>query len=105
MQLFAPTQDYNDDDIAVFYEEVQTAIKQIKSNEIVCVIGDMNAKVGSSAKGNIVGKFSLGERNEPGERLIQFCEENKLTICNTRFQHQGRKDMLEKFWRYNQKSN
>ena len=90
-QLHAPTRDHNDDDIEVYYEEVQTAIKQIKSNEILCVMGDMNAKVGSSAKRNIVGKFVLGERNERGERLIQFCEESKLTICNTWFQHHVKK--------------
>ena len=94
--LYAPTQDYNDDDIEVFYDEVQTAIKQVKSNEILCVMGDRNAKVGSSAKGNIVGKCGLGERNERSERLIQFCEENKLTICNTWFQHHVRKDILGK---------
>jgi len=64
IQLYVPTQDYNDDDSEVFYEEVQTAIKQVKSIELLCVMGDMNAKVGSSAKGNIVGKFGLGERNE-----------------------------------------
>ena len=54
-------------------------------------MGDMNAKVGSLAIGNIVGKFGLGERNERGERMIQFCTENKLTICNTWFQHHVRK--------------
>ena len=54
-------------------------------------MGGMNAKVGSSAIGNIVGKFDFGERNERGERLIQFCEEHKLTICNTWFQHHVRK--------------
>ena len=91
IQLYAPTQDYNDDDIEAFYEEVQTAIKQVKSNEILCVMGDMNAKVGSSAIGSIVGKVGLRERNERGERLIQSCEENKLTICNTWFQHHVRK--------------
>ena len=79
IQLYAPTQDYNDDDIEAFSEEVQTAIKQVKSIDILCVMGDMNAKVGSSAKGNIVGKFGLGERNQRGERLIQLIQCNKKT--------------------------
>ena len=54
-------------------------------------MGDKNAKVGSSTKGNIVGKFGLGEKNRRGERLIQFCEKNKLIICNTWFQYHVRK--------------
>ena len=54
-------------------------------------MGDMNAKVGSLAKGIIIGKFGIGERNDRGERLIQFYEERKLTICNTWFQHHVRK--------------
>ena len=64
------------------------------------VMGDMNAKVGSSAKGNIVGKFGLGERNERGERLIRFSEENKLTIYDTWFQHHFRKRYTWKSPRY-----
>ena len=42
---------------------------------------DMNAKVGSTAYTNVVGKFGLGDINERGERLILFCEQNNLMRC------------------------
>ena len=41
-------------------------------------MGDMNAKVGPISHSNIVGNFGLGEKNDRGERLIQFCEQNQL---------------------------
>ena len=51
----------------------------------------MNAKVGSLAEGNIVGKYGFGQRNERSTRLIQFCGEKGLMICNTWFQDHVRK--------------
>ena len=50
-------------------------------------MGDMNAKVGKGAVTIIVGSNGLGERNERGDRLVQFCEENQLVICNILFKH------------------
>ena len=47
------------------------------------MMGDMNAKVGSISPSNIVGNFGLGYKNDRGERLIQFCEQNQLMITNT----------------------
>ena len=46
LQTYAPTQDHNDEDIEQFYEEIQQVINQAKSDEIICMMGDMNAKVG-----------------------------------------------------------
>ena len=51
-------------------------------------IGDRNAKVGSQ---EITGKFALGEQNEAGQRLIDFCQENALVIANTLFQQHKRR--------------
>ena len=50
-------------------------------------IGDWNAKVGSQETPGVTGKFGLGIRNEAGQRLIEFCQENSLVIANTLFQH------------------
>ena len=91
IQLYAPTQDYDEDEIEEFYEEAQQAIKHVKSGEILCIMGDMNAKVGTTPHDTIVGSFGLGERNDRGDRLIQFCEQNQLMIANTWFQQPPRK--------------
>lgn len=48
-------------------------------------MGDFNAKVGNQEELNITGRFGLGERNEAGDRLIQFCNENQLWVANTWF--------------------
>ena len=91
IQIYAPTQDYDEEDVEEFYEEVQLAIKNTKSCDILYVMGDFNAKVGQVKHTDIVGNHGLGERNERGERLIQFCQRNKLFITNTWFQHPPRK--------------
>ena len=49
------------------------------------IIGDWNAKVGSQETSGVTGKFGLGIRNEAGQRLIEFCQENALVIANTLF--------------------
>ena len=74
-----------------FYQDVQQGINYAKSNEVICVMGDLNAKVGSNPYTDTVGKFGLGKINERGERLIQFCEQNQLVITNTCFQQSKRK--------------
>ena len=55
------------------------------------IIGDWNAKVGSQEAPGVTGKFGLGIRNEAGQRLIEFCQENKLVITNTLFQQHKRR--------------
>ena len=54
------------------------------------MIGDWNAKVGSQETPGVTGKFGLGIRNEAGQRLIEFCQENTLVIANTLFQQYKR---------------
>ena len=53
-------------------------------------IGDWNAKVGSQETPGVTGKFGLGVKNERGQKLIEFCQENALVIANTLFQPQKR---------------
>ena len=91
IQVYAPTQDHDDEEIEKFYQEIQNGIKYVKSDEIMCIMGDLNAKVGDEKYQNIIGMHGLGQRNERGERLIQFCQENKLFVANTWFQHPVRK--------------
>ena len=55
------------------------------------LIGDWNAKVGSQETPGVTSKFGLGIRNEAGQRLIEFCQENALVIANTLFQQHKRR--------------
>ena len=54
--------------------------------DVLFIIGDWNAKGGSQETPGVTGKFGLGIRNEAGQRLIEFCQENALVIANTLFQ-------------------
>ena len=54
------------------------------------MIGDWNAKVGSQETPWVTGKLGLGIRNEAGQRLIEFCQENTLVTANTLFQQHKR---------------
>ena len=65
-------------------------IKEVKSTDVLLVIGDFNAKIGKEPFQDIVGQHGLGERNSRGERLLQFCIEKNLAIANTYFQHPDR---------------
>ena len=91
MQVYGPTQDHECEEIENLYQKIQNAIKYAKSDEDICIMGDLNAKVGDERYQNIVEMHGLGRRNERGERLIQFCKEKKLVIANTWFQQPARK--------------
>ena len=54
--------------------------------DVLFIIEDLNAKVGSQETPGVTGKFGLGRRNEAGQRLIEFCQENALVIANSLFQ-------------------
>ena len=85
IQTYAPTGQHTEEEVEIYYEELQMLLKEVKSTEVLIISGDFNAKVGEGQQDDIVGKYGLGERNERGERLIQFCEENNLMIANTHF--------------------
>ena len=57
-----------------------------RQKDVLFIIGDWNAKVGSQEIPGVKGKFGLGVQNEAGQRLIEFCQKNALVIANTLFQ-------------------
>ena len=59
--------------------------------DVLFIIGDWNAKVGSQETPGVTGKFGLGIWNEAGQRLIEFCQENALVITNTLFKQHKRR--------------
>ena len=91
LQTYAPTADHPDEEIEEYYEEVNRTLKTVKSDEILIVMGDMNAKVGKGKCEKIVGNHGLGSRNERGERLVQFCSEEHLSTMDTFFEHPNRR--------------
>ena len=87
IQVYAPTADPKyDEEIEDFYEDLQKLVDNTKSNEILIIMGDMNAKIGAGRRGDLVGPFGLGETNERGNRLFHFCETNNMAVMNTWFQ-------------------
>ena len=91
VQVYAPTSEYSEEELEDFYEDVQKAINQTKSTDIVYIIGDMNAKIGKGKEEQTVGHYGLGERNERGDRMVQFCKENELVVTNTFFKQHPRR--------------
>ena len=89
--VYAPTSDSSDEEIEGFYEKMEEAKSQCKSNEITIIMGDINAKVGKGSDGKTVGPFGLGERNERGDRWVQWCHANDLVIINTWFKQHPRR--------------
>ena len=86
IQVYAPTRNAEEAEAERFYEDLQDLLELTPQKDILFIIGDWNAKVGSQETPGVTGKFGLGIRNEPGQRLIGFCQENALVITNTLFQ-------------------
>ena len=77
-------------EVALFYEDLQDLLELTLKKDILFIIGDWNAEVGSQEITGVTGKFGLEAQNEAGQRLIEFCWENSLVIANTLFQQQKR---------------
>ena len=73
-----------------FYENVQDLLEVTPKKDVLFIIGDWNAKVGSQEIPGITGKFGLGVQNEPGQRLTDIFQENTLVIANTLFRQHNR---------------
>ena len=87
IRCYASTADNNDDEIDKFYEQLDEAIKQCRSQDIRIIMGDFNAKVGGERDSRAAVPFGLGQRNERGSRLVEWCTANRFVITNTWFQH------------------
>ena len=88
-QAYAPTS--NAEEAERFYEHLQDILELTRKKEVLFIIGDWHAKVGSQETPGVTGKFGLGVQNEAGQRLIEFCKENTLVIANTLFQQHKRR--------------
>ena len=91
IQVYAPTSNAEEAEVERFYEDLQDLLELTPRKDVLFIIGDWNAKVGSQGTPGGTGKFGLGVQNEAGKRLIEFCQENTLVIENTLFQQHKRR--------------
>ena len=90
IQVYVPTSNAEEAEVERFYEDLQYLLELTPKTDVLFIIGDWNAKVGSQETPGVTGKFGLGMRNEAGHRLIEFCQKNALVIANTFQQHKRR---------------
>ena len=101
IKVYAPTSNAEVAEVEWFYEDLQDLLfiylflqdllELTTKKDVLFIIGDGNAKVGSQETPGVTGKLGLGMWNEAGQRLIEFCQENALVIANTLFQQHKRR--------------
>ena len=86
IQVYAPTS--NAEEAESFYEDLQDFLELTSPKDLLFIIGAWDAKVRSQEISGVTGKFGLEKKkkNEAGQRLTEFCQENALVIENTLFQ-------------------
>ena len=82
IQAYAPTSNAEEAELEWLYQDLQDLL-ELTPKDVLFIIGDWNAKGGSQETPRVTGKFGLGIRNEAGQRLIEFCQENALVIANS----------------------
>ena len=91
IQAYAPISNTEVAEVERFYEDLLDLLELTPKRDVLFIIGDWNAKVGSQETPGVTRKFGLGVRNEAGQRLTEFCQENTLVIANTLFPQQERR--------------
>ena len=98
VQAYVPTNDAMDEEKDEFYNQLQNTVSSCNRNDMIEVMGDLNAKVGNNNtnREDVMGKFGVGVMNDNGERLCDFCNANGFIITGTIFPH---KDIHKLTWR------
>ena len=91
IQLYAQTSNAEEAEVEPFYEDLQDLLEITPPKDVLFIIWDWNANVGSQELPGVTGKFGLGVQNESGQRITEFCQENALVIANTPFQQHKRR--------------
>ena len=91
IHAYVPTSNTEEAEVEWFYEDLHDLLELTSKIDVLFIIGDWNAKVGSQETPGVTGKFSLGVWNEAGQRLIEFSQQNALVIANTLFQQHKRR--------------
>ena len=80
IQVYAPTSNAEETEVERFYEDLQDLLELTPPKDVLFIIEDCNAKVGSQETPGVTGKFGLGIQNEARQRLIEFCQENLYSL-------------------------
>ena len=91
IQVYALTSSAEEAEVERFYEDLQDLLEITPKKDVLFIIGDWNAKVGSQEIPGVTGKFGLGVQNEAEQRPIEFWQDNALVIPNTLFQQHERR--------------
>ena len=86
IQVCAPITNVKEAEVEWFCEDLQDLLELTPKKDVLFIVGDWNAKVGSQEIPGVMGKFGLGVQNEARQRLTEFCQENALVRANTLFQ-------------------
>ena len=78
IQVYAPTSNAEEAEVEWFYEVLQDLLELTRKKDVLFIIGDWNAKVGSQETPGVTGNIGLGIRTEAGQRLIEFCTKKKM---------------------------
>ena len=90
IQVYAPATNAEEAEVEQFYEDLKELLELTPPKDVLFILEDWHAKVGSQEIPGVKGKFGLGVKNEAGQRLTEFCQENALFIANTLFQQHKR---------------
>ena len=91
IQFYAPITNTKEAEVKQFYEHLEALLELTPQRDVLFILGDWNAKLGSQEIPGVMGKFGLGVQNEAGQRLTEFCQENTQFIANTLFQQHTRR--------------
>ena len=91
IQVYAPTSNAEEIDVERFFEDLQDLLELTPKKDVLFIIGDWNAKVGSQETPGVTSKFGLGVQREAWQNLTEFCQENALVIANTLCQQHKRR--------------
>ena len=91
IHVYAPTSNAEEAEVERFFEDLQDLLEITPKKDVLFIIGDWNAKVGSQETPGVTGKFGLGIWNEARQRRIEFFQENTLVIANTLLQQHKRR--------------
>ena len=84
IKVYAPTSNTEEAEVEQSYEDLQDLLELIPPKDVLFIIGNWKAKIGSQEIPRVAGKFGLGIQNER-QRLAKICQKNALGIANTLF--------------------